>query len=125
MLSCEQKVEKVSATSGNIAGTYKLVGLTMSSTTVPEQDAMSFLFDCEKDDVYNFNADSSFQYIDAGLTCEPSGNFSGNWELNGDVISFYGEVGNITKFDGNILEITTTTTISATTYAKRSTFKKQ
>ena len=125
MISCEKNDEQISAATEDIAGTYKLVGLTMGSTTVPEQDAMSSLFDCEKDDLYKLNADSSFQYIDAGVACEPNGNFTGNWELNGNVISFYGESGNITKFDGTILEVTTSSTISGTTYTKRSTYKKQ
>ncbi len=125
MISCEKNDEKISSATGNIAGSYKLVGLTMKSSTVPEQDAMSFLFDCEKDDLYKLNADSSFQHVDAGIACEPNGTFIGNWELNGNVIRFYGETGNITKFDGTILEITTSSTISGTTYIKRSTYKKQ
>ena len=125
MTSCNKKVEKVPVNTENIVGTYKLIGLSLKSSTVPEQDAMPSLPECEKDDVYKLNADNSFQYIDAGLACDPNGNFTGNWELNGNEISFYGEIGNITKFDGVILEIISTSTISGTAYTKKSTYEKQ
>ena len=124
MNSCKKKVQNVNISAENIAGTYQLVAYTLKSSTVPEQDAMAFMDECEKDDLYKLNPDNSFQYVDAGIMCDPNGDFTGNWELNGDVISFYGEVGNITKFDGTILEITTTSTISGDTYTKKSTYKK-
>ena len=125
MISCKKKVEKITISAENIAGTYHLVGLTMKNSTVPEQDAMPFMDECEKDDLYKLNPNNSFQYVDAGVACNPNGDFTGNWELNGNEISFYGETGTITKFDGNILEIVTTSTISGNTYTKKTTFKKQ
>ena len=98
----------------------------MSATGVPEQDAYNTVKDCEKDDLYEFRPDSSFARIDTGMVCDPTNEkYDGSWKLDGDQISFYGETGTITKFDGNLMEVTSTTKDEETTYVVKSTFEKQ
>ena len=123
--SCKKTAESPLINSENLAGTYALVSMRMSASGVPEQDATATMNQCEKDDLYVLNADHSFNYVDAGLTCDPAGNFSGNWELDGNLISFYGEAGEITRFDGNELEIIRSTSNQGITFKVRSTFRRQ
>ncbi len=123
--SCKKNKESTPINSENLAGIYTLVSMRMSASGVPEQDALSTIDQCQKDDLYILNVDNSFNYIDAGLTCDPAGNFDGSWELDGHHISFYGEAGEITRFDGKELEITRSTSNQETTFKVRSTFLRQ
>src|SRR6478672_2135619 len=109
--SCKKTELRPEINFNNISGNYMMTGLRMSSTGVPEQDAFPSVKDCEKDNLYELRADSSFKYVDTGLVCDPSAeNYESNWKLEGNQINFYGQTGTISKFDGNILEIISTST---------------
>jgi hypothetical protein len=109
----------------DLVGTYTLMAMKVSASGGSEQDEIPLMNECEKDDLYILNPENSFQYVDAGKICEPNGNYMGTWQLDGNLISFYGETGTITKFDGGILEVTSTSKVSGTTYTRKSTFRKQ
>ena len=126
LTSCKQTEVKPEITVQNISGNYILKDLRMSATGVPEQDAFSSLPKCEIDDLYELKADNSFEYIDTGVVCNPSSSkYEGNWNLEGDSISFYGQTGAITKFDGNIMEVTTASSDSDNVYVMKSTYARQ
>jgi len=126
LTSCSKSADKTPINVSTVSGTYTLKDLRMAATGVPEQDAYNTVKDCEKDDLYQFKSDSSFTHVDNGMVCDSSnGNYEGTWRLDGDTISFYGQTGTITKFDGNTMEITATSSDSVTTYMVKSTFEKQ
>ena len=126
LTSCTKSAAKAPISVSTISGTYTLTDLRMAATGVPEQDAYNTVQDCEKDDLYEFKSDSSFTRVDTGVVCEPSnGNYEGTWKLDGDQISFYGQTGTITRFDGNIMEVTSTSSDSETTYMVKSVYEKQ
>ncbi len=124
--SCKRATENPPVTKENIVGTWQLTAKRMSATGIPEQDAFTTLNECEKDDLYRFNIDDSFSYIDSGVTCETNGTSTGVWQLNGEVIAFMGQSGKITNFNGSSMHITVTVTdtSSQTTYTIKWKFKK-
>lgn len=98
----------------------------MSATGVPEQDAYSTVKECATDDLYELRVDQSFEYVDTGVVCTPSPiRYEDSWKLEGDQISFYGQTGTITKFDGNTMEVTSTSTDAENVYVTKSTYQKQ
>jgi hypothetical protein len=73
----------------NLAGTYKVTALVLSqgSIKVNYYDSIDV---CQKDDLFKFNKDSSFQYVDAGMVCNPDGSFSATWSLTGNILTVAG-----------------------------------
>src|SRR5258708_24367844 len=70
----------------NLAGTYKVTAVVLSqgSIHINFYDSIDV---CQRDDLFKFNKDSSFQYVDAGIVCSPNGSFSSTWTLNGNNLS--------------------------------------
>ncbi len=125
--ACKKDKNDVPVTKENIAGTYKLMSIKATLNGSPELDADDREV-CEKDDLYTLNVDNSFSYTDAGSVCDPAGDFTATYALNGSEISSedYADLnGTITKFDGSTLEITVSGTEGDMTYKIRSTFQKQ
>jgi len=124
--SCNKSTSKLEVNVQNISGNYILKDLRMSATGVPEQDAYSTVKECVADDLYELKPDQSFEYIDTGVVCTPSTlRYEDTWKLEGDQISFYGQTGTITKFDGNTMEVTSTTNDAENVYVTKSTYEKQ
>jgi len=70
----------------SIAGPYKITAVSYKQTpTSAAQDYMLILFPdaCDRDNVYTFNANGSYQIADVGQVCSPSGNDTGTWSLTG------------------------------------------
>ncbi|HEX5655396.1 MAG TPA: lipocalin family protein [Chitinophagaceae bacterium] len=89
-------------TVANIAGTYKLTGLTYkANSSAQEQDFLIFIDACERDDLHILNSNGSFTYQDAGTVCSPDGSYTGGtWTLTGNVIDIDGNYsGTIQSFD--------------------------
>jgi len=125
--ACKKDKDSLPITKENITGTYKLISIKVSLNGSPELDADD-REDCEKDDLYKLNADNSFNYVDAGTTCDPAGDFSATWQLNDKQLSSesYPQIdGTITSFDGTNMDVTFSGIESGMTYKARSTFKKQ
>jgi hypothetical protein len=98
LLSC--KKNKCELNASNFTGTYKLVALTnKDSATGETQDGFSQRQACEKDDLTIFNSDGTIIFKDAGIVCEPDGNDTGVWSLNGDTLTIDGESLKISSFD--------------------------
>jgi hypothetical protein len=70
----------------SIAGDYKITAATYKeSATSPEADYMNELFPdpCQRDNLYTFKTDGSYQIADVGLVCSPPDNDNGTWSLLG------------------------------------------
>jgi len=101
--SCKKdKSDSPAITKENIAGTYKLIALTVNG-----QSYYEFLDPCEKDDDYKLNLDLTMEYVDAGTVCSPAGGYSSTWSLLGtNSIIIDSDTGTIDKFDGHVLKVT-------------------
>ena len=96
-----------------ISGPYKITAVTYKeNATATEIDYMNILFPdaCQRDDVYTFKADGSYQIADVGLACSPSGNDNGTWALVGNNLQIDGDPVNLESFDCKLLIIVNTDT---------------
>ncbi|MFL5787010.1 MAG: DUF5004 domain-containing protein [Flavisolibacter sp.] len=110
----------------NLSGTYKLTGITAKDNATGIQiDLYSQLKDCQKDDLEILNANGTYQYVDAGTQCSPPGDFTGSWSVIGSKITLDTNTGDIQKFDGKTLIVTSTETNNGSTYTVTQTYTKQ
>lgn len=84
--SCHKNNDDNSISFQNLAGTYKVTGVVIND------GSLSFNFYdsidvCQKDDLFEFNKDSTFDYVDAGMVCTPEGSFNSHWSLKGNVLT--------------------------------------
>lgn len=102
--SCKKEEDKPTGcliNTANIAGSYKLGGMEYAAGgNVPPIDFMTFIDDCEKDDLLIFVNNGILRHEDKGTRCEESDNEEGTWKLEGNSLRLDGEsVGAITSFD--------------------------
>jgi hypothetical protein len=77
----KNKSSIITPTETNLLGTYKLASETAQQGSGAQINLSDSLAACEKDDVLKFNADSTYDYLDVGMVCNPAGNYSGTWYL--------------------------------------------
>jgi len=124
MSGCSKKNDSQAATMKNVAGTYKLTAYTGSFMGM-NYNLMDSLETCQRDDNYKFNADSTYQYIDAGTQCSTSGNASGTWYINGNWIVLDGsDSATIKSFSGSQLVVTFTESSGGLTATATQTFTR-
>ncbi len=101
--SCEKdkSEDNCTLTKNNLAGTYKLTELKYKpSATLPEQDFLALMEECEKDDLLILNSNGTYNYTDVGITCTPPGTNTGTWNLTGNSLQSDGIFeGEISSFD--------------------------
>jgi Lipocalin-like domain len=86
----------------SVSGSYKITAYTYKqNASSPEIDYYKTLFpdSCDRDNVLKFNADGTYQIIDAGLVCSPAGGDNGTWSLAGNTIQIDGTAIAIESFD--------------------------
>jgi hypothetical protein len=73
----------ITPTVANLAGYYKLTSARWNNLDVFSNSnwSLNLFHDCDKDDIYKFNDDMSYQVVDLGKTCSPSNNETGTWNL--------------------------------------------
>lgn len=98
----------VTPTQQNLVGTYTLAKITISTNGSAEQDVTAQMTEaCERDDQQKLNADLTYNYVDAGTVCSPSGSYSGDWSLiNSTTIEIDGYPMTIRRFNGQTIELT-------------------
>ncbi|MEO7266109.1 MAG: lipocalin family protein [Ferruginibacter sp.] len=85
--------------STSLAGSYRVTSLKYKQTpTSAEVDLFSSLSACQKDDIYVYNTNGTFNYQDAGVVCSPSGSYNSTWTLSGNTLTFDGDVYNVNSF---------------------------
>lgn len=73
----KDKTESCPVTKESVAGSYKLVTFKMNGV-----DALDLTFQtCMKDDIVTLKADGTYDYTDAGVSCDPPANSTGSWSL--------------------------------------------
>ena len=126
---CSKKNDANSYSVKQLAGTYKLTASTATSGGVT-LDAMQYIDACQKDDLTKLNADSTFEYVDAGVSCG-NGNVVGTWLVKGNLLITLDEGSStpdsitIKSFNGTNLVLTSTevqqniTVVGTITYTKQ------
>lgn len=101
--SCKKKDHPACVTdTTSIAGYYRITGATYkSSASATETDYFTILFPdaCQRDDVYIFKTDGSYQLKDAGNVCSPNGDDIGSWSVSGSTMMVDGDPSAIKSFD--------------------------
>lgn len=70
-----------------VAGTYKLTSLRYKPNGGTESEAIGALNTCQLDDLLIFNANGTYIYQDAGVSCSPNGTYPGDWTLSGNTLT--------------------------------------
>ena len=68
----------------SIAGAYKITAVTYkASASSAEIDYFNILFSdaCDRDNVYTFQTNGTYQIKDAGVVCNPNGDDNGTWSF--------------------------------------------
>lgn len=102
ILSCK-KEESGSSCATNmqlIAGSYKLSGMKYkANSTAAETEIINTLDACIQDDLFRFNVNGTYDYLDTGIVCSPGGTHSSVWALNGNMITVDGDAVTIESFN--------------------------
>jgi hypothetical protein len=108
-ISCKKSDNVSNAkTVQNISGSYNLTSLTWTALGVTA-NIYDSLPPCEKDNIFQFNADGSTHEIDAKILCDPpEADSISTWSLssNGDSLYFDNNPYLIKSWDGKTLVIT-------------------
>jgi hypothetical protein len=97
----------------SISAAYKITAVTYKeSASSAEIDYFNILFPdaCERDDVYTFQTNGTYQIKDAGAVCSPPGDDDGLWSVSGNTMIIDGDATNIESFNCNTLIIVNTDT---------------
>lgn len=106
--SCKKDDEQktVTPTKENLSGNYKIGKLEMTVNGQTTDMTAQFYEPCQMDNITQLNADNSFVTVDAGVKCDPPGDYTSTWSLtNSTTIVLDGETMNIRSFDGKTLKI--------------------
>jgi hypothetical protein len=106
---CSKKNDKpaVILTRTNLVGTYQFTDETAKQGSAATVDLFLSADACQKDDLVEFKADSSVNFIDAGMVCSPAHNSTVDWDLpNSSTLIVSGDSYKVKSFDGKTLMIT-------------------
>jgi hypothetical protein len=115
-LSCRKQVggpsPNCTPSMATIAGNYKITAVSYKATpTSPEEDYLDeFLAEtCQRDNLYTFKTDGTYQLSDAGVVCSPPENDNGTWNLEGTTnLQIDGEPTILESFDCKIWVVANT-----------------
>jgi hypothetical protein len=126
LASCKKDKHDGDVTKENLTGTYKLAALVSKTGNQPQEDEYAQMDACEKDDLVKFNADNTFNAVDAGTVCTPNGNDNGTWSLpSASQLTIMGQTHTIKSFNGRTLVLEYTTGSGNNTYTLTTTLAKQ
>ena len=110
VFSCKEKPLECSTSVANISGSYRVTAYGYKQTpTSPEEDYYPIIFpdDCDRDDIYTFLSNGTYQMKDAGLVCSPPDDETGTWTFDGNALTIDGYPAAIQSFDCKTLIIST------------------
>ena len=96
----KEDTKDCSLTEANFAGTYKIGTVKYKATaSAPAIDATSMTDACSLDDLETFKSDHTLVYTDAGVKCDPAGDGTTTWSLNGKSLRAGSDSATVTAFD--------------------------
>jgi hypothetical protein len=127
-LSCNKKDQTpdCSKSAVSISGSYKMTALTYKANSSSSEQDILYLYApdaCDRDDIYMFQANGTYQLKDAGIVCTPSNDDNGTWSVAGNTMMMDGDNYVIESFDCKILILSQTD--PQTTEKIKATFTRQ
>jgi len=110
MVGCKKNDNNCNLSNEKLVGTYKLTAITYKpSGSSTHQDVYNtFLEPCQRDDLYIFNSNNSFNYVDAGNVCLPPGNDNSTWSLSGNTLIIDTDIFIVASFNCSTMVVTLT-----------------
>lgn len=112
------------------SGTWKIDSYVMVNGT-DTTDLLALVSDCEKDDIFTFNADNTITKDEGATKCstsDPQTSSDGTWSINGNNYTGTGSNGsltwNIVILDNYTFEISADQTINGVVYTAIETYKR-
>jgi len=102
----EEKDASITPTHENLVGTYKITAATLAAggSMIDVYNNEAYVKACQRDDIYQLNADNSLIVIDTGLVCSPTNDLVSTWSLiNYFQIKLDGKIYTINYWDGKKL----------------------
>jgi hypothetical protein len=103
-LGCKKSTDPNAPTVENIAGSYKILSLTMKTGNDPEEDITNLIPACELDNIYTFKKDKTYTISDVGTKCNPPSDRAGTWTVTDQYLELDRNQSPLVKFDGKILK---------------------
>jgi hypothetical protein len=101
----DEGVKDITPTVANVSGSYTISKITLKNIPTGQEQEQTYP-DCKKDDQLNFNADMTFNYVDAGIVCQYPGDWTGIWALpTSSTLETDGSPSTIIKFNGTELNL--------------------
>ena len=95
----KQKSTGCALSEANLIGSYTYGTVTYKATPASSAvNASSMVDACSLDDEVTFSANHVFTYTDAGTKCDPAGDGTGSWSLQGNVFIADVDSGTIQNF---------------------------
>lgn len=116
LVACSRKGDEepeVKLTAQTLAGKYILTSLTVETSLTPPMNAINQLTACQQDNIYELKADSTANYIDAGVKCDPEESYGFKYSMTTNTVYLLGlknsyfSGGNVKVFDGKTLILET------------------
>ena len=107
-ISCNKPDNTCITDTNSVSGAYKITAVTYkANASSAEADYFNTLFPepCERDDVYTFQTNGTYQLKDAGTVCSPSGDDDGTWSVSGNSMIVDGDATVIESFNCKLLVI--------------------
>lgn len=111
LFSCKDKPVECTKSVANISGPYRVTAYGYKQTpTSPEEDYYPIIFPdaCDRDDIYTFRTNGTYEMKDAGLVCSPPDDETGTWTFAANAMTIDGLPATIESFDCKTLIISTT-----------------
>ena len=102
LFSCKEKPLECTTSVANISGSYRVTAYGYKQTpTSPEEDYYPIIFPdaCDRDDIYTFISNGTYEMKDAGLACSPPDDEVGAWTFDGNSLTIDGYPAAIESFD--------------------------
>ena len=98
----------------SISGSYKITAYTYKAgPQFPEIDYMNDIFPsfCDRDNIYKFTSNGTYQIMDIGIVCSPTGDDTGTWQfLSTAALKIDGDEVILESFDCKTLVLVNTDT---------------
>ncbi|RYY56406.1 MAG: hypothetical protein EOO05_18810 [Chitinophagaceae bacterium] len=95
----EEDEKECELTVASLAGVYKIISARRVDASGETDITHEIYEDCELDDTNELKADGTFVYSDRGAVCDPAGNFTGTWSVNGNTLRLESGLSNIESFN--------------------------
>ena len=94
----------------SIVGTYKITSVVLSTQgqTLEIFNNDAFYDPCQRDNIYTINGNGTFSVTEGATSCNPPGDETGTWTLDGSTFTYAGQVTTVSEFTCSSFKLTST-----------------